>query len=60
MKSATNEELRRALGDLLADVTSGNLSGVNPWCRDSVKKASEVLTGNRFGFDSSEWKGGAK
>lgn len=45
--------LRRALIHLLADVTNGNVkNGGNPWSLESVKNASEALTGDRFGFTS--------
>lgn len=47
---ATAAQLRVALENLLADVTGGNLSGRNPWSLDSVKAASETLTGDKFGF----------
>lgn len=50
---ATPAQLRVALENLLADVTGGALSGRNPWSLDSVKAASETLTGNRFGFSST-------
>lgn len=50
---ATSAQLRIALENLLADVTGGNLSGRNPWSLDSVKAASETLTGDKFGFSSS-------
>ena len=53
--------LRRALGDLLADVTSGDVkNGGNPWALASVKAASKALTGDRFGFSASEWRDSAK
>lgn len=49
------EKTRRALADLLADVTSGRIkNGGNPWCMDSVKAASELLTGDRFGFSAAK------
>ena len=51
--SATPGELRRALENLLADVTGGEISGRNPWSCDSVKAASLALTGETFGFNSS-------
>lgn len=52
--NATPGELRRALENLLADVTGGELSGRNPWCRDSVRAASETLTGAHWSeFKSS-------
>lgn len=50
--NATPGELRRALENLLADVTSGNVSGRNPWTLDSVKSASHALTGEAYGFRS--------
>ena len=50
---ATPAQLRVALENLLADVTGGNLSGRNPWSLDSVKAASETLTGDKFGFSST-------
>lgn len=54
----TAAKLRRALGDLLADVTDGTVkNGGNPWSLASVKNASQALTGQRFGFSSSNWKG---
>ena len=57
----TATKLRRALGDLLADVTDGTVkNGGNPWSLASVKAASEALTGDRFGFSSSDWKGARK
>lgn len=57
----TAAKLRRALGDLLADVTDGTVkNGGNPWGLASVKAASQALTGERFGFSSSEWKGARK
>lgn len=51
--NATPGELRRALENLLADVTGGEISGRNPWSCDSVKAASLALTGEAFGFNSS-------
>lgn len=57
----TAAKLRRALGDLLADVTDGTVkNGGNPWGLESVKAASEVLTGDRFGFSSASVKGARK
>lgn len=53
---ATPAQLRIALENLLADVTGGNLSGRNPWSLDSVKAASETLTGDKFGFSSTQIK----
>ena len=53
---ATPAQLRVALENLLADVSDGTVSGRNPWCLDSVKAASEILTGDRFGFSSSAIK----
>lgn len=54
----TPAKLRRALAALLADVTDGSVkNGGNPWSLDSVKAASEALTGDRFGFRSSSVKG---
>lgn len=50
---ATPAQLRIALENLMADVTGGNLSGRNPWSLDSVKAASETLTGDKFGFSST-------
>lgn len=50
---ATPAQLRIALENLLADVTGGELSGRNPWSLDSVKAASETLTGDKFGFSST-------
>lgn len=50
---ATPTQLRVALENLLADVTSGAMSGRNPWSLDSVKAASETLTGDKFGFSST-------
>lgn len=50
---ATPAQLRVALENLLADVTGGALSGRNPWSLDSVKAASETLTGDKFGFSST-------
>jgi hypothetical protein len=46
--NATPAQLRIALENLLADVTSGELSGRNPWNLDSVKRASETLTGENW------------
>lgn len=55
--NATPGQLRRALEALLADVTSGELSGRNPWSRDSVKAASETLTGGHWAdLDSTKLK----
>ena len=51
--NATPGELWRALENLLADVTGGEISGRNPWSCDSVKAASLALTGETFGFNSS-------
>lgn len=42
---ATAAQLRVALECIMRDVTSGKLSGRNPWSLDSVKAASETLTG---------------
>lgn len=54
----TAAKLRRALADLLADVTDGTVkNGGNPWSLESVKAASEALTGDRFGFSSASVKG---
>lgn len=50
-------KLRRALADLLADVVDGTVkNGGNPRSLTSVKAASEVLTGDKFGFCGGEWK----
>lgn len=45
---ATPAQLRIALENLLADVTGGEISGRNPWSCDSVKRASETLTGQHW------------
>lgn len=52
--NATPGELRRALENLLADVTAGNLQGRNPWSLDSVKAASFALTGETYGFTPAQ------
>lgn len=49
----TKKQLEVALKDLMRAVTSGELSGRNPWSHDAVKGASEALTGDRFAFTST-------
>ncbi len=53
ISAATPGQLRVALENLLSDITGGKLSGRNPWSLDSVKAASEALTGDKFGFSSN-------
>jgi DhnA family fructose-bisphosphate aldolase class Ia len=50
----TKKELEAALKALMRAVTSGELSGRNPWSHDAVKGASMALTGDRFGFTSDK------
>lgn len=52
MEQLTEEQkLKDALRDVLADLLAYEPG--NPWRLDSVKAASEILTGDRYGFDSA-------
>lgn len=46
--AATPGQMRIALENVMRDILSGELSGRNPWTLDSVKDASETLTGKEW------------